>query len=105
MAKRTTMTMDDLDEQAIATVRDVEGPEWTILKKLAAEHGMVLAEGASEAMIIRALLRVGADVVRERALALGYEQLAQMWSEVHDVGEARERRRRYAERVDRVMPG
>jgi hypothetical protein len=97
--------MDEVDQQIIATMRDVHRPEWPILVQLAAAHDIVLAEGASEAMIIRALLRVSAEVLRERAMARGYEELAAMWGELHDASEAQERRRRYAERVDRVMPG
>jgi hypothetical protein len=105
VAKRTTVTMDDHDQQTLATVSDTDGPEWAMLVTLAAAHGIALRPGASEATVIRALLRVGADVLREQVMARGYEQLAEMWSEVHDAAEARERRRRYADRIDRVMPG
>jgi hypothetical protein len=53
-------------------------------------------------MIIRALVHAGADALRECALVRGYAEFAEMWPEVHDADDARERRRRYAERVDRV---
>ncbi|HEX5495793.1 MAG TPA: hypothetical protein VFX70_14575 [Mycobacteriales bacterium] len=41
----------------------------------------------------------------ERALDRGYRQLAEMYSDVQDADEARARRRRYADRVDRATPG
>lgn len=66
--------------------------------------GITVKPGVSEATIIRALLHAGAQALRERAMELGYQQLAEMWSEVHDRDEARERRRRYAERADKRMP-
>lgn len=43
-----------------------------------------------------------ADALRERALERGYAELADLWPDVHDAAEARERRRRYALRFDRV---
>lgn len=44
-------------------------------------------------------MNAGADALRERALVRGYEEFAEMWPEVHDADDARERRRRYAEHV------
>ena len=39
----------------------------------------------------------------EQALESGYEQVAEMFAEVHDLDEKLARRSRYAERVDRVI--
>jgi hypothetical protein len=69
----------------------------------AADKGIIVRPGASEATIIRALVHAGADALRERALERGYTELTEIWPEVHDAEETRERRRRYADRVDRVM--
>jgi hypothetical protein len=55
--------------------------------------------------VIRALIAAGAAAMREQVLERGYQQFAEIYDEVHDADEAAYRRRRYAERVDRVMPG
>ncbi len=102
MTKRTTVTFDDHDQGAIAAVSDPERAEWAALVEAAAEKGIIVKPGVSEATIIRALVHAGADALRERALARGYAELAEMWPEVHDAEETRERHHRYAERVDRV---
>jgi hypothetical protein len=102
MTKRTTVTFDDRDEAAIASVSDPERAEWALLVQVAAEAGITLKPGGSEAAIIRILLHAGVDALRERALERGYAELADLWPEVHDAAETRERRRRYAQRVDRV---
>jgi hypothetical protein len=46
-----------------------------------------------------ALIATGAAAVQQRALDVGYEELAQIYPEVHDAPEAAERRCRYALRV------
>jgi len=102
MAKRTTVTFDDHDQGAIASVSDPERAEWAALVEAAAGKGITVKPGASQATIIRALIHAGADALRERALERGYAELAVLWPEVHDAAETRERRRRYAHRVDRV---
>lgn len=43
-----------------------------------------------------ALIATGAAAVQRRALDVGYEELAQIYSEVHDAPEATERRCRFA---------
>jgi hypothetical protein len=105
MSKRTTVTLDERDEQTLAAFTDPESAEWKALVTVAATLGITVRPGSSEATIIRALLQAGAKAVQEQALERGYAQLAEIWDEAHDAAEARVRRRRYAERVDRVMPG
>lgn len=100
--RRTTITFDDHDRGAIASVSNPDRAEWAALVEAAAERGITLKPGASEASIIRALVHAGADALRERALERGYAELADLWPDVHDDAETRERRRRYAHRVDRV---
>ncbi len=102
MTRRTTVTFDDHDQGVIASVSNPDRAEWAVLVEAAAEKGISLKPGASEAAIIRALVHAGADALRERALERGYAQLADLWPEVHDDAESRERRRRYAHRIDRI---
>ena len=102
MTKRTTVTLDDADQQVIERFADPDRAEWTELVGSATRHGLTVKPGASEGTVIRALLRAGADALREAALGRGYAQLAEHWDEVHDADEAAERRRRYAQRVDRL---
>lgn len=105
MTKRTTLTFSDRDEDTLAAFADPERPERAALAQAAAEQGISLAADASEAALVRALVAVGAALMREEALERGYRQLAEIYPEVHDTDEARARRRRYADRIDRVMPG
>jgi hypothetical protein len=102
MTKRTTVTFDEHDQGAIASVSNPERAEWAALVEAATEKGITLKPGASEASIIRVLVHAGADALRERALERGYAELADLWPDVHDAAETRERHRRYAHRVDRV---
>jgi hypothetical protein len=103
MSKRTTLTLTDQDEATLRRFRDPDRPEGAMLIETAGELGIVI-EGASEAAVIRALMAAGAAAVREQALERGYQQLAELYDEAHDAEEKVARRRRYAERVDRVMP-
>jgi|SRR5882757_10550553 len=105
MSKRTTLTLTDQDEQTVSTFGDPERPEWAALVEATEALGIRLSPHASEATVIRALMAAGAAAVREQALERGYQQVAEMYAEVHDADEKLARRRRYAERVDRVMPG
>ncbi|MGH3889487.1 MAG: hypothetical protein ACRDSZ_23485 [Pseudonocardiaceae bacterium] len=102
MTKRTTVTFDDHDQGVIASASNPDRAEWAVLVEAAAAKGITLKPGASEAAIIRALVHAGADALRERALERGYAELADLWPDVHDAAETRERRRRYAHRVERV---
>jgi hypothetical protein len=105
MAKRITVTLTDQDERTVRTFADPGRPEGALLAEAAPELGVTLGPGATEATVIRALIAAGAAALREQALERGYPQLAEIYDEVHDADEAAYRRRRYAERVDRAMPG
>lgn len=104
MSKRTTITLDDRDEQTLTTFSNPERPEWQALVQAGTETGITIKPDASEAAILRVLLHVGAIALREQVLAEGYAQLAEVWDEVNDKAETQARRRRYAERVDQVIP-
>lgn len=105
MTKRTTVTLTDQDVRTVQTFADPDRPEGALLLDAARELGISLGPNASEATVIRALIATGAAALREQALERGYEELAEMYGDLHDADEAAARRRRYAERVDRVMPG
>jgi len=104
MSKRTTLTLTDQDEETVRRFGDPELPEGAVLIEAARALGITIGPGASEATVIRALMAVAAAAVREQALERGYQQLAEVYADVHDADEKAARRRRYAERVDRVMP-
>ncbi len=99
MAKRTTVTLTSRDLEVLEAVADPTRPESTSLHAIAEELGVDIRD-KSESALIRALIATGAATVQQRALELGYEELAQIYPEVHDAPEAAERRRRYALRVD-----
>lgn len=105
MAKRTTLTLTDDDVATVRNFADPERPESAVLVEAARQWGITIGEGASEATVIRALMAAGAAALREQALERGYQQVAERYAEVHDADEKAARRRRYAEGVDRVMPG
>ncbi|KAA8884079.1 hypothetical protein F3087_36115 [Nocardia colli] len=105
MTRRTTLTLTEREERTLATLSDRKGAEWVLFESLAAHLGYSLTPDASEATVIRVLMSIGAQVLIDQALEDGYEQLAEIWPEIHDEAEAEERRRRYADEVDRVMPG
>ncbi|MEU7145481.1 hypothetical protein ABZ942_38965 [Nocardia sp. NPDC046473] len=105
MTRRTTLTLTEREERTLATLGDRKGAEWVLFESIAAHLGYSLTPDASEATVIRVLMSIGAQVLIDQALDDGYEKLAEIWPEIHDEEEALERRRRYADDVDRVMPG
>ncbi|WP_378739448.1 hypothetical protein [Nocardia brasiliensis] len=105
MTRRTTLTLTEREERTLATLSDRKGAEWVLFESIAAHLGYSLTPDASEATVIRVLMAIGAQVLIDEALDQGYQQLAEIWPEVHDETEARERVRRYADDVDQVMPG
>jgi hypothetical protein len=104
MSKRTTVTLTELDVEALAAVADPARPECATLRAMADELGVDIRDN-SESALIRALLAAGAVAVQQRALERGYQELAAIYPEVHDAAEATERRRHYARRVDAHIDG
>jgi len=102
VSKRTTVTLTDQDLEVLRAVADPARPESTTLRAIADELGVEIRD-RSESALIRALLAAGAAVVKQRALKRGYQELAEIYPEVHDVAEAVGLRRRYAHRVDAIM--
>ena len=58
MKKRTTVTFDDHDQGAIASVSDPDRAEWAALVDAAADKGIIVRPGASEATIILSLIHI-----------------------------------------------
>jgi len=104
MSKRTTVSLSDHDLKVLEAVSDPTRPEAASLRVIAEELGVEIRD-RSESALIRALLAAGAAAVQQRALERGYQELAEIYPEVHDTAEASERRRRYARRVDLNMQG
>ncbi|MGN6721233.1 MAG: hypothetical protein ACTHJM_01320 [Marmoricola sp.] len=69
MAKRTSVTLDPLEEAAVEEF-SVQGPGRDVLAELG---GVDLS---SEASVVRALIRVGSAAVRERMLDVAYADMA-----------------------------
>jgi hypothetical protein len=105
MAKRTTLTLEDTDEALLASFEQPESLERQALIGYAAEHGWNVSEYrlTSEGALVRTLLRVGAETLRERALEIGYAQLEASYTD-EERAEMRALRARYAEHVDRWIP-
>jgi hypothetical protein len=102
MAKRTTLTLEDADEALLAPFEQPDSLERTALIGYAAEHGWKVSEyRMSEGALIRTLLRVGAETLRDRALELGYAQLAASYTDEERAEMRAERERRRAQRPDR----
>lgn len=103
MSKRTTVTLEPTDESAVASFTDPTRTEHEVLADWAVRHGLTVTEQSSEATIIRALLRAGAEALQEQALDRGYAALAASFTD-EERDEARIMRRRYAERSDSQFP-
>lgn len=69
MAKRTSVTLDPVEEAAVDEF-SVDGPGRDVLAELG---GVDLG---SEASVVRALIRVGSAAVRERMLDIAYADMA-----------------------------
>lgn len=74
--RRISVTLDVPDQQAIEPFAEPSRPEHVTLEAWAAEHGLSVRD-ASDAAIIRVLVRAGAEALRERALEDGYTRLAE----------------------------
>jgi hypothetical protein len=89
------VTLDAPDEQVLELFTDPSRPEHATLEAWASQHGLGVRD-ASEAAVLRTLLRAGAAALREKALEAGYVQLA---AEREDRQERRALRDRAVERA------
>ncbi|WP_338888709.1 hypothetical protein [Rhodococcus sovatensis] len=97
--KRLPVTLDSDDQAEVAVFSDPDRLESAILREWAQQNHITVRDN-SESGIVRALLRAGAESLREKALETGYAALAK--DQADALGEQRARRDRYAERVDRA---
>ncbi|MDV6277527.1 hypothetical protein R3Q06_28965 [Rhodococcus erythropolis] len=97
--KRLPVTLDVDDQAELAVFSDPDRLESGILREWAQQHSITVRDN-SESGIVRALLRAGAESLREKALEAGYAELAK--DQAEGLGEQRTRRNRYAERVDQA---
>jgi len=97
--KRLPVTLDSDDQAELALFADPERREAGILREWAQQQHITIRDN-SESGIARALLRAGAESLREKALEAGYAELAK--DQAEGLSEQRTRRNRYAERVDQA---
>ncbi len=97
--KRLPVTLDSDDQAEVAVFSDPNRLESVILREWAHQNHIVVRDN-SESGIVRALLRAGAESLREKALEAGYAELAK--DQTEGLGEQRARRNRYIEQVDRT---
>ncbi|MDZ7915105.1 MAG: hypothetical protein U5O16_25280 [Rhodococcus sp. (in: high G+C Gram-positive bacteria)] len=100
--KRLPVTLDRDDQAELAVFSDPDRLESGILREWARQHHIAVRDN-SESGIVRALLRAGAESLREKALEAGYAELAK--DQAEGLGEQRIRRIRYAEFVDQAYGG
>ncbi|OZF42063.1 hypothetical protein [Rhodococcus sp. 14-2470-1a] len=98
-SKRLPISLDGDDLAAIAVFSDPDRVESRVLHEWTTQH-RITVRGNSEAGIVRALLRAGAESLREKALDAAYAELAKDQSDGTD--QQRARRKRYADTVDRI---
>ncbi len=78
MAKRLSLTLDDQDERLLTAYTRGDSPERSALEAWAAERDRALSESASEAAVIRMLIRAGMEALQDRTLERGYSELAEV---------------------------
>jgi len=69
------VTLEAPDQEAIEVFVDPSRPEHATLKAWASQHGLSMRDD-SDAAVLRALVRAGAEALRDRALEEGYARLA-----------------------------
>jgi len=98
MAKRLSVIIGDADELRLDPFFIADSPERSALQAWLAGHGERPA--TSDAASIRALLRAGAEAIRDAALDAGYAELAEEYDEKGARADRRTARKRYADRTD-----
>lgn len=87
VSKRMSLTLERADEEAVAPFTH-DSPERAILTTLSPTTAL-----NSEAAVLRALIRIGAEAIQERILAQGYADLAEEYR-AHDEERPALRKRR-----------
>lgn len=94
-----SVTLDGEDEHALSAFSDPATAEHAALLSWAADRGIDPARLGSDASVLRALLRAGAQSLSERALDDGYAALAGVMT-TRDRAEALAARGRHMERIE-----
>ena len=104
MNKRLSVTLEPADVRALDSVSDPASPERRALADWARGRGVEFPDSASEAALLRLLIRVGADHLRTSALDLDYARLAvELGADTAD--DSRRARDRYVDRTERPFAG
>jgi hypothetical protein len=99
MASRLSVTLEDQDEIIVRDFSRAGSPERLALEEWAADHGFGGDGVRSDAALLRALLRAGAEALRARTLDTGYAALALSYSP-GEAAETRAARRAYVDRTE-----
>lgn len=100
MTRRLSVTLEPEDQRLVTAFEDPATAEHAALAAWATDRGLDPERFATEASIIRALLRAGAESLREQALGEGYAALAaELTAEERE--ETRSARDRYVRRTER----
>jgi hypothetical protein len=100
MTKRMSVSLDVEDEQIVRAFAAPGTAESAALADWASMHGLDPARLGSEASVLRALVRAGADRLREQVLDTGYAALAiETTGDEH--ADTRAARDRYVARTER----
>lgn len=98
MGKRVSLILGDADEQAIRPFIEAGTDEHAALRRSAAERGDQPVR--SEASALRALMRAGADRLRDDVLDAAYAGLVAIYGHDAQRTERLVARKRYAARTD-----
>jgi hypothetical protein len=96
--KRLSVTLEPVDQSTVSRFQTEGTPEHGALVSWAAGHDVDPRSVQSDAGLLRALLRAGAEALRMSALEEGYAQLAAATS-ADEQAEVREARRRHMNRT------
>jgi hypothetical protein len=101
MTKRLSLTLESEDELTLEPFTRPGTPERDALALLSTHGRLVLTEGASDAAVLRALIRVGAEAIKERILDQAYQALAEERSDQERAEQQAIRDRQRARRAER----
>lgn len=99
VVRRVSLILSEADEAVISPYLSQDSPAAEALRRWTARQGWVSAEIPTEADVLRALLRAGADALHEQALDVGYGKLASDFAELSADADRRAARDRHAQRI------
>lgn len=98
MTRRLSLILGAADQRELEPFTQLGTGHNQALRRWATAHGAGAVD--SEAAVIRALLQVGAEALRDDVLDAGYAELAQVYGGASDSDERREARDRYVARTE-----